>query len=263
VTLAEPSPYRRAVLGLGTCSIDRHVLRAATEFARLLDLEMLGVFVEDRSLIDLAALPFARELRLPGHDWQTLNPGRLGEELRAAADQDRRLFLQEVESQGVTGEFEVRQGDPATLVISLAQTTDILIVTEPAAADALAQGHESVRHAALASMAAVLFLPRSGMARRGPVAAIAATHSDACFRLASRIATATADKAFAISAGSSASPTALLASLQRAFGHHRERLLVLPRKVAMRDRAPLEVARRRGVPVLVMNSEQDQAETIV
>ena len=55
----------------GSGSVDRDTLRAAAEFARLLQLEMLGVFIEDRALLGLGALPFARELRLPGHDWQT------------------------------------------------------------------------------------------------------------------------------------------------------------------------------------------------
>jgi hypothetical protein len=237
---------------MGTGNVDRAMLREAAEFARLLELDMLGVFIEDRSLIELAALPFARELRLPGHDWQALEPQRVGSELRAAAEQARRLFRQEIESQGVACSFEVHSGNPAALASSVAQTTDVLIVMEPLAVDMLAPGWEAARRAAIASAAAVLLLPRSGMPRRGPVAAVAASPSDVCFQLASHIAKATGEQVFAIPPEDQASPQALLTSLWRALGPHRERLLVLPRKATMHDEMNLEMARLRQVPILLV-----------
>lgn len=257
MTSKASSPYRRAVLGLGTGSVDRDMLRAAAEFARLLELEMLGVFIEDRALLGLAALPFARELRLPGHNWQTLQPQRVEDELRAAAQQAQRLFHQEIASQGVTCRFEMRPGDPTTLASDIAQTSDVLIVGEPAALDALAPGSEPARRAALASAAAVLLLPRSGMPRRGPVAAVAAEPSAPCFALASRIAAAAGEQALAIP-GEPTSTATLLASLQRVLGPHRERLLILPRSATMSEEMALEVAGQRKVPVLVVTAEDDQ-----
>lgn len=245
-------PYRRAVLGMGTGNADRDMLREAAEFARLLELDMLGVFIEDRSLIELAALPFARELRLPGHDWQALEPHRVDNELRAAAEQARRLFQQEVESQGVVCSFEVHSGSPAALASSVAQTTDVLIVMEPLAVDMLAPGWKAARRAALESAAAVLLLPRSGMPRRGPVAAVAASPSDVCFQLASHIAKAAGEQAFAIPPEDQVSAQALLTSLNRVVGPQRERLLVLPRKAAMYDETTLEMARLREVPTLIV-----------
>ena len=257
MTSKASSRYRRAVLGLGTGSVDRDMLRAAAEFARLLELEMLGVFIEDRALLGLAALPFARELRLPGHDWQTLQPQRVGDELRAAAQQAQRLFQQEIASQGVVCRFEVRAGDPATLASDVAQTSDVLIVVEPVALDALAPGSEPARRAALASAAAVLLLPRSGMPRRGPVAVVAAGPSDPSFVLASHIAAAAGERVFAIP-GELTSTATLLASLQRVLGPHRERLLILPRNATMDEQMPQEIAGQRKVPVLVVTAEDDQ-----
>lgn len=261
MTSKASSRYRRAVLGLGTGSIDRHLLRAAGEFARLLELEMLGVFIEDRSLLGLAALPFSRELRLPGHDWQTLKPQRVGDELRAAAQQAQQLFRQEIASQGVACRFEVRAGDPATAANEVAQTGDILIVVEPTAIDALASRSKPARRAALSSAAAVLLLPRSGMPRRGPVAAVATGPSDSCFELASRIAEAAGEQAVTIP-GEPSSAATLLHSLQRVLGPHRERLLILPRRLAMNDDVPQEVASLRKVPVLVVAAEHGQPPTV-
>lgn len=251
-------PYRRAVLGMGIGNVDRDMLRGAAEFARLLELDMLGVFIEDRSLIELAALPFARELRLPGHDWQTLEPQRVGDELRAAAEQARRLFRQEVESQGLACSFEVHSGNPAALASGVTQTTDVLIVMEPLAVDRLAPGWEPARRAALESAAAVLLLPRSGMPRRGPVAAVAASPSDVCFQLAAHIAKAAGEQVFAIPPGDQLSARALLASLNRVLGPHRERLLVLPREAAMHDETNLEMARLRDVPILIVRPSSSE-----
>lgn len=114
-------PYRRAVLGMGAGGVDRRMLRTAAEFARLLDLEMLGLFIEDRSLLALAALPFARELRLPGHDWRALEVQVIGDELRAAALRARKLFEEEIEPQGIAYSFEVQRGDPAILSSNVAR----------------------------------------------------------------------------------------------------------------------------------------------
>lgn len=245
-------PYRRAVLGMGTSGVDRSMLRAAAEFARLLELEMLGVFIEDRSLLGLAALPFARELRLPGQDWQALQPQRLDDELRAAARQARQTFEREVGSQGVACRFEVRRGDPVTLVSDVAQSTDVLIVVEPLALDALAAASQPARRAALASAAAVLFLPRSGMPLLGPVAAVASSQSDMSFQLAAHIAAARGEKALAIPLAERTSASSLVASLERLLGNRRECLLVMRREGTTPDEMPLEVVSRRQTPVLLV-----------
>jgi hypothetical protein len=251
VTRKASTSFRRAVLGMTTGGVDRHVLQAAGEFARLLELEMLGVFIEDQALIDLAALPFARELRLPECEWRILEPQRVDDELRAAAQQAGRLFRREIESQGLTCRFEVRRGNPVTLASNVVRATDVLILAEAAAVDLVGPGREAARQAAEASAAAVLLLPRSGMPRHGPVAAVAASRSDPCFELAARIATATGEKALAIPPVEPATSAALMESLQRVLGSKRERLLVLRRDAKMPTEMFLEVASRRQTPVLV------------
>lgn len=254
MTSKASTSYRRAVLGMSSGSVDRHMLQAAAEFARLLELEMLGVFIEDQSLIDLAGLPFTRELRMPGHEWRMMEPQRVDDELRAAAQQAARLFQREIKSQGLACRFEVRRGSPVTLASKVAQATDVLILAEPAAFDLLAPGSEPARQAAEASAAAVLLLPRTGMPRHGPVAAVAASRSDACFELATRIAAGTGEKAFAIPPVEPASSAALMESLQRALGGRHERLLVLRRHETMPKEMLLDVATRRKTPVLALAS---------
>ncbi len=244
------APLRCVILDTG--DVDRPTLRAAAEFARLLRLEILGVFIEDPSLLALASLPFARELRMPEYGWQALMPQRLDEELRVAGLRARERFREEIELRGLPGRFEVRRGDPATLTEAVAQPSDVLIVAaEPQAAGAFAPAHALVRRAALASAASLLLLPQTGMAGPGPVAAVVDSEAGPCFELASRIAAATGEVAIAVPRMDDSSSAALSASLAQALGPRGERLLVVPRELAALD-ALLSVAAERRIPVLLV-----------
>jgi hypothetical protein len=238
---------------MGPGTLDRQALRTAVEFARLLELEMLGIFVEDPAVLGLGNLPFLRELRLPDHAWRAFEPERVAADLRAAAEQARKLFDQEGAAQGVTCRFEVRQGDPATLVCSLGEETDILVMAEPtAAAERVTAALERAQHAAAASSAAVLFLPPSALLPRGSVAVLAANEADPAFELASRIAgPGVAPVKAAPPEGLTARSAA--ASLAHALGRRHERLVVMTRGVGgSSDDMPWQLAVERDVPVLVI-----------
>ena len=60
--------HRRIVLSLHHGAASRSAMRHAAEMARLLDVGLTGIFVEDEAVHGLAAMPFAREFRLPSHD---------------------------------------------------------------------------------------------------------------------------------------------------------------------------------------------------
>ena len=61
----QPYSFKRIVLGLQPSAPDR-AMQLAVELADLLHLDLLGLFLEDTSLRDLASMPFAREFRLLG-----------------------------------------------------------------------------------------------------------------------------------------------------------------------------------------------------
>jgi hypothetical protein len=262
--MADPAPFRRAILTVGAEGADRRVVRAAAEFARLLKLEMLGVFIEDQSLLDLASFPFARELRLPGHDWQPLDARQVGHELQALAQRARKLFHQEAKSLGMSSRFEVRRCEPRMLPAGIAQLTDILIVAEPASVDLLTPTVARFRLAALASAASILLLPSTGIPTIGPVAVVAPSRADRAVVVASRFAAAVDEQAILVPAADETSAKALTASLQDALGAARERLLVLARRDPKRfDQIALQLAADRGVPLLLVDSgfvQQAQAE---
>ncbi len=74
----------------------------------MLGLAVHGVFLQDAALAHLTALPFVREFRLATGAWQALDPGRIAEEQRQAAEQARHLLEEAAAAFGVSSLFDTR-----------------------------------------------------------------------------------------------------------------------------------------------------------
>ncbi len=185
------SANRHLILDLCHGAADAATMRAAVEFAQLLGLGLHCLFIEDEAVLALAELPFAREIRLPTHEWSPLTADTIARELREAASQTRHLLDEILRGVGVASEFEVLRGDPAACIAAVCQTGDIVIVAEPGLPIArTAHGVTRLQAAAHASAASVLLLPARHKARRGHVVAILADTMDGSLAVACRIATA-------------------------------------------------------------------------
>ena len=181
----------RLILDLCHGAADAETVRAAVEFAQLLGLDLHCLFIEDEAVLALAELPFAREIRLPTHEWSPLNAETIARELRQAASQMRRLLDEVLRGVGVASDFEVLRGDPAACIAAVCQTGDIVIVAEPGPPIArAAYGVTRLHTAAYASAASVLLLPARHKPRRGHVVAVLADATDGSLEVECRIATA-------------------------------------------------------------------------
>ena len=188
-SLGRPSRYRRVVLDLAPRGADRRVLQAAAELARLLDAELHAVFVEDAALAALVDNPFARELRLPTHEWQSVTGAAMAEDVRLAVAGAQREVEAVRAALGLRGDTETRRGDPASLVASLCLQTDIVVLAPPALAAERALGPHARRSLALYRCAAsVMLVPQMRSVRHGPVTVVAAKADDPALELAARIA---------------------------------------------------------------------------
>jgi hypothetical protein len=257
-------------------------IRVAAELARLLDLELTGVFVEDAAVFGLSEYPFARELRLPGHEWHRLEPGRIAAEVREAAATARRLLDAHSAPLGVHSLFEVVRGDPAGAVAALSGTGDIVVVVEPGMpADRLARAFPRAWQSALRSAAAVLLVPPRITRLHGPVVVVVTRAADPGLAIAAAIAAAAGEplklllprddalKATALAGARAAGLPAGRIHTHRlqaltpeavinALGTTQERLLVLTRAAdALPDAAASDLARVR--PVLVVERETMEA----
>ncbi len=283
----ERTIHRRLIVELCHGAADARTLRAVVEFASLLELDLHGLFIEDEALLGLAELPFARELRLPTHEWQPIEAGRIAGELRRAAEHARRLLHDVAAALGVPNAFEVRRGDPAETIAAIASGSDVIVIAEPAAPRGrLAPGLSRVHAAAHGSAASLLLLPSGFTPRHGPVVALLTDADDPSLALAARAAANTGERLLLLVPEGDAALTDSVVrravalgvpwprvatwplgglhaeDLLHALGHVRERLVVLTRNVSAAGdmAAASRIAADRGVPVLLVEPHTSPAQ---
>ncbi len=182
--------FKRVVLGLGPSAPDR-TMRLAAELAELLHLELLGLFLEDPSLRDLAAIPFAREFRLLGGGWHPIELERLTKELEVAIRSAERLFVEAAKDLTTRRQFEVSRETAAQAMASTSRSGDIIVIAEPATPVGRAtQQFYWLLNAAFQSAAAVMLVPAQVTRVTGPVVAIAIEPNDPSIPAAAAIAIA-------------------------------------------------------------------------
>ena len=283
--------YRRLIVELGQGGADDALVRLAAEFARGMGLDLHGLFIEDEALLHVAAMPFSREIRLPSHQWQTMDTGRMEAELHLAAETAHRRLRHVVAELGIHAAFEVRRGVPHLCIAGVCTAADIVVIPAIEATD---PGGPDLLRAAEESAASVLLVPRHpgrrpgvlagalagawAGAMAGAVAVVVGPAGDPALPLAARIAVASHDRLFVVQipeGGASAAEQQFQASelgippdrvtvrnagggdaddVLRALADARERLIVLTRAAMVHlgiDDASL-IARARGVPVLVL-----------
>ena len=113
-----PHSFKRLVLGLQPSASDR-TMQLAVELADLLHLDLLGLFLEDTSLRDLAGIPFAREFRSLGGGWHAIDLGRLSHDFELAARNIERMFTQAAKRLPTRSQFEVVRGPLAKTFASV------------------------------------------------------------------------------------------------------------------------------------------------
>ncbi len=256
-------------------------MRLAAELADLLHLDLLGLFIEDTSLRDLAKIPFARELRPLGGGWHAIDLDRLSRDFELAARSIERMFTDAARHLTTRSQFELVRGPMAETIASISRTDDIVMIVEPlSAAERATQQFTWLLQAAFRSAGAVMLVPRHIVRTKGPVVAIAATPDDPSVHAATAIAVAAKEELVIIEANGqdtegprvrtladtgltikrvSATKIALPdpATCAQAFRHTQERLVVMTRG-AFADAAASAIAAARRVPVLVVEPPPDE-----
>jgi hypothetical protein len=256
------------------------MMRLAVELADLLELELLGLFLEEASLRDLASIPFARELRTLGGGWHPFDLERLSLEMELAARRGERMFTEAAKRLSARSQFTVVRGSTAETIESISQTGDIVMIIEPMSeAERATQPFSWLIEAAFRSAAAVMVVPPDVVRATGPVAAIAAAPSDPSIATGAAIAAAAGEELAIVAAYDGAAdelPQGALAEspgikihqiaagaiarlsrahLFRALNHLKERLVVVTRGVLDNDLA-LQMASARHVPVLIVEPSE-------
>lgn len=152
---SRPSPIRRIMAALDASPASRFAVRTAVDLAARFKAELVGLFVEDINLLRAARLPFVREVGAVSPTARRLEVGDVQRQLRAQAEQMRRLLALAADLRRVPWEFRVRHGPVAAEVLAAAADADLMIMGR--AGRALAGGRR------LGSTARRMVLQRAGM----------------------------------------------------------------------------------------------------
>lgn len=106
---------------------DASALELAAQLAALLQGTLQGVFVENSDLLRLAQLPFAHEVTLTSARPRRLDTAQLERDLRAQAEQVRRLLENHALRHSVEWSFRIERG-ALTATLATSGTTDIVML---------------------------------------------------------------------------------------------------------------------------------------
>jgi len=267
--MSKPASFKRFVVGMNHGAPDDKILRTIAELAEIMNMPLLGLYAEDPGLIDVAGLPFARELRPLGGGWRSLDVDRLSREVELAAGRLEQRFSRTVKGLSIDTSFRVIKSSTSNMIAAISEAGDIVVVTEPAnPADRATHQSAVLVEAAFRSDAAVLLVPHRIARRGGPIVAIATEPDDPAIGAAAGIAAAIGEKLVLVGSdratGEQSAPgievehlTPKIARLTDAPGicsalaHVAERLVVMTRG-AFDDATPAMVASMRHIPVLVV-----------
>ena len=279
---ARTPAFKRLVLGLQQTAADSS-MRLVAELASVLQLELLGLFLDDSSLRDLARFPFVREFRGPAVGWQPIDIERVSRDLEVAAGNLRRIFEQATRELETAARFEVARGSLGEIIAASSRSDDIFVIVEPLnPVERATSQFALLSEAAFGSGAAVLLLPSRIRRTSGPIVAIATRPNDPSIQTGAFLALATKEELVIINAdhqqgiGDDTRKLAAETGLRveqiaaarsvfpdpgacaQAFRHLQERLVVLSRG----DFDPgvaSTIAAARQVPVLVIGTGNQAA----
>jgi nucleotide-binding universal stress UspA family protein len=119
-------PIRRILVALDNSRHSLAALDAAVMLAAQLKADLLGLFVEDINLLQLAGLPFAQEIHYPSATVRRLDRQKLEQELTAGAARARRKLAVAADQAHVAWSFRIVRGQVATEVLTAASEADLL-----------------------------------------------------------------------------------------------------------------------------------------
>jgi len=117
---------RRILVALDASPHSMTALKAAAELAARLGADLLGLFVEDTALLDLAECPYARELLYPSALQAPLSRAAMESKLKALSEQVRRALALTAEPLQIRWSFRVVRGEVTSEIMAAASEFDLL-----------------------------------------------------------------------------------------------------------------------------------------
>jgi nucleotide-binding universal stress UspA family protein len=136
-TTVDPA-MRRIAVTLDAFDLSLVALDQAVRLAGRMGARLEGIFVEDIELLQLAGLPFLREVRRSSHSVEAINPRRMEQELRVLARRAERLLGEQAARHNVSWSFRIWRGSIDSDLLTTVMEVDVLALTR--LGSALARG---------------------------------------------------------------------------------------------------------------------------
>jgi hypothetical protein len=167
--------FRRIVVAMGAPG--GIAMTTAVDLARALEAELVGLFVEDAELFDLAALPFAGEVGFPSAARRALDVEALERALRAQAGRLRQELTVRLAGVPTKWTFEVVRGRIAVELAATAGGEDLVVLPLPLAARGRRVPRGEVARA-FGRLRAPLLLVDEAHRHRRAIGVVAPTHTE-------------------------------------------------------------------------------------
>src|SRR5690606_10051832 len=132
---------RRILVAIDPARVRAAPIAAAALLARELDMELTAVVVEEQSWLRVAALPFARELRLASGQWQAFETSGVERLFREHVRRVEAMLARVCAAGETRFSVSIERGTYPRRAIESASATDWLVLDRGGATDAGAAGY--------------------------------------------------------------------------------------------------------------------------
>ncbi len=130
----DPKRIRRIAVTIDAFGLSTQALEQAVRLAKLMNAQLEGIFIEDIDLLQVAELPFLREVRTVSRSEDAINLVRIEQEFRALARRAERMLSQQAEQNDVSWSFRIWRGSIDADVLAADVEADVFALTRLGAA---------------------------------------------------------------------------------------------------------------------------------
>ncbi len=120
--------FRRILVALDASAPSLAALEAAATVAAKWEAELLGMFVEDINLLQLATLPFTREVGFPSAIQRSIEPQDVERRLRVQARLSEQALARVAGRFNLRWSFRAERGQIVTQLLEMAREVDLIVL---------------------------------------------------------------------------------------------------------------------------------------
>lgn len=176
--MVHSSHFGRVVVAIDASAPNVSALEIAARFADAMSSELVGLFVENVDLLNLASLPFSREVTVQTVTHRKLSPSEIERGYRGAAAIAKKALARLASERDLRWRFDVVRGHMTPEIVSAAKSCDLLVLSEQLRSLEERRTEIGVRivYEDVPCNATLVVGPRSGH-RSGPVVAVVQSDS--------------------------------------------------------------------------------------